>query len=141
MKNLILKPSPNRNYYHIDLVNSEHKTLLNDEAVIFCYDTGDFTIKWEKGARKAFLIGRNCGVYVVRSENTRYFGFSAFQFLKKNDGFTLNTCEWVDNINSLNELVNKYGAKECSFVALNERWVSFIKNINKIDFAKITMNI
>lgn len=141
MKNLILKSNPSRNYYHVDLVSSEQKTIGNENAVILCYDTGDFTIDWKRGSRKAFLIGRNCGVYVFRSEHTRYFGFSAFQFLKKNEGFTLNTCEWVDNINSLNEIINKYGAKECSFVQLNERWVSFVKIINKIDFAQIIMDL
>lgn len=137
MKVLQFKPNTSRAYYHFDAVASENMTT--GESVALCYDLREKHMSWKVNARRCYFVGKNAGVYVVRSDN-RHFGFVGFQFQAIGNGLILRIEKWVDTNNGLNELIEKYSAKEIDFASFHLRWVSFIKKINAIDFSQVEID-
>lgn len=135
MKNLQLKSLVSRDYYHFDAVSSENSTT--NYTVTLCYDRKEKVFDWVLNARKAFFVGKNVGILVVRSSDGRHFGFAGFQFQKLGEGLVLRIEEWVDTVNGLNEICEKYGAREVDFSDFHLRWVGFVKRVNALDFSQI----
>ena len=134
MKVLQLKTSASRFYYKFDAVASENMTT--SDSIGLCYYETEKHFDWKINARRCFFIGKNCGIYISRIDN-RYFGFAGFQFEKKGSGIIVRIEQWVDTINGLNEIIEKYGAKETNYSDFALRWATFIKKMNAIDFAQM----
>lgn len=137
MKVLQFKCRVSREYYHFDAVTSENMTT--SESVALCYDSREKHMDWKVNARRCYFIGKNAGVYVVRS-NDRYFGFVGFQFQAVGNGLIVRIEKWVDINSGLNELIEKYGAKEIDFASFHLRWAGFIKKMNSIDFSQVEID-
>lgn len=135
MKILQLKPTVSRLYYKFDAVSSENMTTY--DSVGLCYYETEKHFDWKINARKCYFIGRNCGIYVTRVD-VRHFAFAGFQFEKKGSGIIVRVGQWVDTVSGLNEIVERYGAKEVNYADFCLRWAMFIKKMNAIDFAQMT---